>query len=287
MSKNPNKPESQPIVFQEESIHPSEKFKKAQEAKLEKTLKDYEKRRGNVLRTLDEFKKADDMELAAKAQQYENLIQRDTKDPDVLRALRDTTEKDVKENIAMLMTIVETQIQKDRKLAEWMESREREKIAATMERYNYLRKISLKEVKSLKNYMWDSKVYDTLVQDLEEGFPEIKPEEVRTAKKAQEIILELTKAMNRFKPQLEQARVLKNKHYETAFYHAIGRAIDRNLASSGGKPAVLEEAVKKELERITSIDIAATDPSVTWRITYEDYTFSVAKRGEDFIVKMT
>jgi len=94
----------------------------------------------------------------------------------------------------------------DLKKSEWMDSREREKIVAVMARYDYLRQILLHEVKSLKNYLPNKSVYHTLVDNLEEEPTEASPE---TVKSAQTAILELTKVMSLFKPELDAARALK------------------------------------------------------------------------------
>ena len=279
--KGPEKPQGVPVeikVPETKIVVTAKEIKEAQE-RLERLFKDYERRRSALLTVLEQFRQKDDLDLRLMATQHESRVNNETRDPAVLRSLRGVTEDDVKKQIDKIIEIANTALSRDEKLAVWMEARDREKIAEAVERYNYMREVNIAMVQNLKKHFWNSATFEAIMSALQEGLPVLKPEDIKDRQGVKVAIMEIQRIMERFKPQIDEARKFKHEQYEKAFTHAIGRVHDRNLGLLETDPRAFESAVAKMVKGVTEIPLDQMEAGEKWRITYEGLTFSMAPSG--------
>jgi len=290
---NPEKPKGEPAVIKvpETKIVMTAKELKEQQERMERLFKDYERKRKAMLNVAAQFKEKDDLDLRVKAAQVENRIKQETIDPAVLRSLRDVGEEDVQKYIDKLAEISNTELQKNEELAEWMVARDREKIDEAVERYNYMREVNIAMAENLGKYFFNKSIYASLLNDLQEGLPELKTGDVKTLKSVRVAILEIVKVMGKYKPYLDEARESRREIYEQAFKHAIGRAHDvdllrgkKNLLKTN--PAMFEKTALDMVSRITEVNMKELLAGDEWSITYKGLTFTVRPGGMGVNVRL-
>lgn len=258
-----------------------------QREKLEKSLKEYERRRNDLLKVLDDFKKKDDPELRLKAMQYENIVHKETMDPSVLRAMRGLTADRVNGYIAKLREIADTTIKRDEMLASWLEGREKEKVGELVNRYNLMRKVNLAMVEELRKFLGNDVLYEEMTDKLTNGFPPLSPEDVKDRQGIQSVIVELSRTMDKYKPQIDAARAFRHEQYAKAFYHAVGRAHDRFLPLLESNPAEFERKVAEMINLITEVDLKKAESGDRWTVTYEGLSFNVNRGGRGMYASLT
>jgi len=268
-----------------------------QRERVEKLLKEYERRRKDLLAVIGEFKQKEDPDLRVKATQYENRVLNETVDPAVLRVLRNLGEADIKKYIDKLMDIANTTLERDEQLAAWLEARnkemelrEHEKIAQGVERYNLMREVNLGMLNELGPF-FSTKTYSEISDLLTNGFPELDPEAVKDMAKIQEVITRFAASMNKYKPEFDKAvlarKTEKHERYGIAFQHAIGRVHDRFSALLETNPAGFERQVTAMIRAITEVDLDKAEPKESWSVTYGGLTFAINRGGAGIYAQLT
>jgi hypothetical protein len=288
--KNPEKPEGgseREIKVPEIKIVVTTKELAEQRERIDRLLKDYEKRRKDLLAVIGEFKQKEDPEQRLKATQYENRVLNETVDPTVLRALRGLGEEDIKKYMDRLVDIANTTLERDERLASWLDAREKEKTTELVNRYNLMREVNIAMVRGLENFFGDVILYEDILNKLTQGFPELKTDDDVSRKSVQVAILELNRVMDKFRPQVDAARGLKHAHYESAFYHALGRVHDRNMSMLETNPAEFESRVAAMLNNISEVDLKKIEAGESWSVNYEGLTFSIRRGGAGMSARLT
>jgi hypothetical protein len=257
-----------------------------QREQLNMMLKKYERRREELLKVIDHYKTNEDPDSRIRAVQYENRVLNETIDPSVLRALRNLTIEEVQKNIEKLTEIASSTIERDELLTAWFEAREKEKTDQLVKRYNYLREVNIAILNSLKPYFGSRVLFEKIMSDFNNSFPALNSDEVKDSKSALAIISELEKAISKIQPQMDMARNERHKLYEKAFYHAIGRAHDRDLSTIESNPADFERKVSEMVNRIKQVNLDEVEAGDSWTVTYEGLTFSITRGKDGMNVKL-